>query len=474
MIFFPASIGVGSLRCLGFMAVCILLAATLLACRGGVEDSAGDERVLEIESMAHSLEESVEALADDNAELQGEIVILRREQTDFVEALEAAEAAREQEEEVAGFDAGQERQLAALEEGLSRIGDRLDDLDGRLQGIEGVASKAERDLDDLDALLQDIEETASKAEWGLSEKDQWSKQTDKSSSMPEGTVLERTARLAEASWGEVYYIDSREQEERAILVMPLEPIDGNPLIVSLHGYGGNSADHSLYIRLHERVNSHGFGLLLPNGTMDGEGNRSWNPTDRSSQSGKASADDVAYLSDLVARALEVKDFGPVYFFGYSNGGFMSYHMACKGLPGPRAVASLAGTSYVEDSSCDGAPPVSVLHIHGTSDSVILNGGRAAEPVLEGEGQSIFYAGAQEMLMRCGRHAGCDWPKYPEPYATLNLENYLLGPETLTFRMGTGCAEGINIELWIGLDGCHAPGYGDAFADALVHWLLAQE
>ena len=73
----------------------------------------------------------------------------------------------------------------------------------------------------------------------------------------------------------------------------------------------------------------------------------------------------------MARAREVKDFGPVYLFGYSNGGFMAYHMACKSLPGLRAVASLAGTSYVEDSSCDGAPPGSVLHIHGTDDGAIL-------------------------------------------------------------------------------------------------------
>ena len=57
---------------------------------------------------------------------------------------------------------------------------------------------------------------------------------------------------------------------------------------------------------------------------------------------------------------------------------MAYHMACKGLPGLRAVASLAGTSYVEESSCDGAPPVSVLHIHGTEDSVIRFDGDATE------------------------------------------------------------------------------------------------
>ena len=61
----------------GTVAVCILLAATLLACTGGGGDSSRDERVLELEAKAHSLEESLEALADENAELKGEIAILR-------------------------------------------------------------------------------------------------------------------------------------------------------------------------------------------------------------------------------------------------------------------------------------------------------------------------------------------------------------------------------------------------------------
>ena len=54
--------------------------------------------------------------------------------------------------------------------------------------------------------------------------------------------------------------------------MPLEIIEGEtPLIVSLHGYGGNSADHSWYFPLHERANEAGFALLLANGTMEGRG-----------------------------------------------------------------------------------------------------------------------------------------------------------------------------------------------------------
>ena len=256
----------------------------------------------------------------------------------------------------------------------------------------------------------------------LSDKQQqWSKDKDeKKWSMPEGTTLERTVRLAEDAGGEVYYVDHPGRADRSVLVLPVEFVDGQtPLIVSLHGYGGDSSYHSAYVPLHERVNTDGFALLLPNGVPDGEGNRSWNPTDDaftkdSGRTGKASEDDVAYLSELVAEARKVRDFGPLYFFGFSNGGFMSYHMACKGIPGLRAVASLSGTSYVEDSSCEGAPPVSVLHVHGTADSAILFEGDEIESDPKGSKERAFYAGARDMVTRWSRRAGCDWPEHPQP------------------------------------------------------------
>ncbi len=284
--------------------------------------------------------------------------------------------------------------------------------------------------------------------------------------------------LAEDSGGQVHYVNHPEREDRTVLMMPLEFVDGEtPLVVSLHGFhgfGGDSAYQTTYVPLHERVNTDGLALLLPNGALDGEGNRFWNPTDRCCDGGKSGEDDVAYLTELVANATKVRDFGPVYFFDYSNDGFMSYHIACKGLPGLRAVASLAGASYVEDSSCDGAPPVSVLHIHGTEDGVILFEGDESEPDPKGDGEPAFYAGAQDMVKRWSRRAGCDWPEDLQPYATLDLEQYVPGSETQAFRLEAGCAEGITIELWIGAGSSHSPGYGDAFVDALVDWLLSQE
>ena len=328
-------------------------------------------------------------------------------------------------------------------------------------------------LEDLDAKSRGLDPVSSKSK-KTPVKDQWSKDKDDWWSLPDAEVLERTAGLAEASGSEVHYVDNPLRGDRSVLVVPRDFVGGEtPLVVALHGFGGNSADLVAYIPLHERVNVDRFALLLPNGMRDREGNRFWNPTDHCCDSGKTGGDDVAYLTELVAQAGAVRDFGPVFFFGYSNGGFMSYHMACKGLPGLRAVASLAGTSYVEDSSCDGAPPVSVLHIHGTADTVILfEGDRESNP--EGDIEPLFYAGAEDMVMRWGQRADCDWPEPFQSYANLDLDRYVQGSETQAFRLESGCIEGVNIELWRGEGSSHSPNFGDAFAGALVGWLLSQE
>ena len=415
-----------SLRGAAVVITSILLAAVLLGCTG--DDDTG-QRVRELEARVQTLEE-------ENAQLQDEVALLRGEQA----------ARGEGEDRVDDGDP-----TDALEESDTRTAERLDDIERRLAAIEVLAALVQEAIARAESPSGDEEDAPSPIG---------------------GSVEERTTRLVEDFGGELHYLDHPERDDRAVLVTPSELVASEtPLIVSLHGYGGDAAYQAAYVPLHERVNTHGFALLLPSGSRDGEGNRFWNPTDRCCEGGKSGEDDVAFLTELVDAARDVADFGPIYFFGYSNGGFMSYHMACKGLPGLRAVASLAGTSYVEDSSCEGAPPVSVLHIHGTADRTILFDGDEHE--LE-DGETAFYSGAREMVTRWARRAGCEWPAEPASVATLDLDRYVPGAETQVSRLASGCADGVTIELWTGVGSSHGPGYGNAFVDALLDWLLAQD
>ena len=428
-------------RYLCLVAACVLLAAILSAC-GGDADTATGERVLGLEAKLHALEESLEAQREENAQLESKLAALRLEQTDYVQEQEAAGASRERQEE----------QLAALEESQALNDLRLDELEARLEHLEVVASIAESVFPAIEAWLKRSEELLSLLKEG---------------------GIQNTLRLAEAGGGQgqiISYGAAYGEARSAVLVLPDPLPEGKiPLIVSLHGFGGDSFVHSLYLPLHERVNRDGFALLLPNGTVDPDGNRFWNPSDGF---GKADQDDAGALAALVQEAGEEFDIGPVYFFGHSNGGFMSYWMACQGLPGLRAVASLAGTSYMDAAACESAPPVSVLHIHGEQDRVVRFHG-SEESQLPALKPGERYAGAKDMHYRWAERAGCDANSQKQG-ENLDLDAAIEGEETFTYRFTEGCADGITVELWSSDEGSHTPVYGDAFADALLDWLLAQE
>ncbi|MEL6538411.1 MAG: hypothetical protein AAFQ98_23520, partial [Bacteroidota bacterium] len=65
--------------------------------------------------------------------------------------------------------------------------------------------------------------------------------------------------------------------------------------------------------------------------------------------------------------------------GFSNGGFMSYALACASAGNFRAIAPVAGVmSRTTWETCDPEPSVPVLHIHGTADEVVPVTGLASD------------------------------------------------------------------------------------------------
>ena len=477
-----------------------MLAAFLSAC-GGDADAATSEKVLALEAKAHSLEESLEALQEENATLQRELITLRQNQANYLQEQEEARIAGGSEREAADLAARQEERLDALEEGqeqqlvgLGALGEWLDVLESRLDNSETIVAQAtdleadqeerlaalqegqarnDRRFDGLDSRLRELEEVASQLELVLPAIEKWFTDMDERVKLLEGTDIGRTLRLAETGGAQAQVINygaAYGGARSAVLVLPDKLPEGEiPLIVSLHGFGSDSFSHSRYIPLHERVNRDGFALLLPDGVENAEGQRFWNPTDGF---GKAEQDDISALTALVQEAGGEFDVGPIYFFGYSNGGFMSYWMACKGLPGLRAVASLAGTSYMDDAACDGSPPVSVLHIHSADDAVVRFDGITGETGAADKNEP-GYAGAEDMFHRWGERAGCNVQSVAYGLG-VDLDDDIEGPETLTYAFPEGCAEGITVEMWSSDEGGHTPGYGDAFTDALLDWLLAQQ
>lgn len=234
-----------------------------------------------------------------------------------------------------------------------------------------------------------------------------------------------------------------------------------PVVISLHGYSGNPTGHDAYWGLSERVDADNFALILPAGTRDPSGVRFWNATDFCCDFFDSGVDDVAYLSSLIEEAGEYILVDRIFSVGHSNGGFMSYRLACEGLPGLTAIAPLAGASFLDPTRCEEAPPVSVLHIHGTADEIILYAGTT-----DGTG----YAGAEDVLERWAERAGCDLSS-AEELSAIDIDNAHAGAETDRVRYREGCQDGITVELWKINEGSHGPWLTSNYAERLIDWLL---
>jgi polyhydroxybutyrate depolymerase len=122
----------------------------------------------------------------------------------------------------------------------------------------------------------------------------------------------------------------------------------------------------------------GFVLVMPNGHLN-----SWNAGTCCGGASNERLDDVALFRAIFAEVGEHVnvDLDRVYATGLSNGGYMSYRLACEAADIFTAVAPGAGAVGINDigggtnpasdfTACMPSQPVSVLHVHGTADPLI--------------------------------------------------------------------------------------------------------
>ena len=142
-----------------------------------------------------------------------------------------------------------------------------------------------------------------------------------------------------------------------------------PLLFNLHGYSSNNVQQEAYGEFRPIADTANFLVVHPNGLIDGAGNRNWN-TFGPRGSG---VDDVAFISallDTLASRYRV-DPDRVYSTGMSNGGFMSYELACQLSNRIAAIASVTGSMTASRlAGCTATRPVPVLEIHGTADGTV--------------------------------------------------------------------------------------------------------
>jgi polyhydroxybutyrate depolymerase len=150
---------------------------------------------------------------------------------------------------------------------------------------------------------------------------------------------------------------------------------GAPLVFVLHGYTGDAMTIQDYSGMNAVADKYGFAVCYPRGTVDHRGNRFWNVGYDFHPN--VTIDDVDFLVELAGYIQNKHSLSPQNTFvtGMSNGGEMSYLLACQASSTFKAAAPVAGMmlqSFFE--KCDSNNPVPVFEIHGTSDSVNRFGG----------------------------------------------------------------------------------------------------
>lgn len=243
-----------------------------------------------------------------------------------------------------------------------------------------------------------------------------------------------------------------------------------PVVMLLHGYSVNGFLQNIVVESVERVQKFGYVLIVPEGRKNGIGHQYWNAFPDCCDFEGAGGDDVAYLTGLLEEldTLIVIDRERVGLVGHSNGGYMSYRMACERPDWVRRIAVLAGSMPVDREACKPTAPVSVLHIHGTSDDVVPWADNTEGP--PGAGHNIVTRGAEDSVARWVSTNGCD--AAPALTERADLFPAIAGDET-EISSWPLCDGGSRVEFWQVDGGDHLLlNTKRAFKDRIAEFLVA--
>jgi len=160
-----------------------------------------------------------------------------------------------------------------------------------------------------------------------------------------------------------------------------------PLLLALHGGGGDAdfqADDQRY-GLISKSEAAGLIAIFPNGYSRFPSGilATWNAGTCCGAAQKNNVDDVGFLEEMILRVERQAnvDRRRIFATGMSNGGLMSYRLACELPTMIRAIAPVAGTDNT--NVCKPSRPVPVIHFHAADDDhVLFNGGHGAKALSE--------------------------------------------------------------------------------------------
>ncbi|MDI9320258.1 MAG: T9SS type A sorting domain-containing protein [Phycisphaerales bacterium] len=143
-----------------------------------------------------------------------------------------------------------------------------------------------------------------------------------------------------------------------------------PLIFNLHGLSSNGYEQENYGDFRPIADTANFIIVSPNGiNVAPTPYNGWN-TFVTIGTGTDDLGFINRLLDTAAKRYSI-NLNRVYATGMSNGGFMSYELACFMSSRITAIASVAGSVTAERrTSCNALHATPIMQIHGTADKTV--------------------------------------------------------------------------------------------------------
>ena len=159
--------------------------------------------------------------------------------------------------------------------------------------------------------------------------------------------------------------------ERSFLIyVPTNIKENAPLVVAIHGYTSSAKTLMGYSGINQVADKEGFLVAYPQGTKDSRDNNFFNVGYEFHSDSKVN--DVNFIREIVLNL--TKDYKlnskRVFATGMSNGGDMSYLLACTSSDLFTAVAPVAGVMMKDTlENCNPEKKIPIFEIHGTKDSI---------------------------------------------------------------------------------------------------------
>lgn len=220
-----------------------------------------------------------------------------------------------------------------------------------------------------------------------------------------------------------------------------------PLLLVFHGGGGDMEIQSNEEYYHQisKSEENGHIVVFPNGySLYPSGKlATWNAGNCCGEAKKKNSDDIGFVKSILQhlkRSLNINQ-KKIFSTGMSNGGLMSYQLACSMTDEFSAITAVAGTDNTVN--CKPSKPISIFHIHAKNDDRVL-----------------YYGGAGSSFS--DRSLITDFVSVPKTISKwVEINQCQLKPKLVLETNGVKCEEytecknGVKVKLCVTEDGGHS-------------------